>query len=189
MKALFTAIAACLLLASNGLAQSGSDAIIKKRAKELNNQNNVRQGIAPPTQSQPATAQPATPPPPAQNSAALSRLQADLAAIAPGSTANPAQKLKIVNDLMAVALTSKPATNAAAKLAEDLWTGIATKPLSSTSRGRLVTEMDAVLNPSKYPQAKMPAIFDDIQAIFQENGADRKHAVVISDDVKALQAH
>jgi len=34
----------------------------------------------------------------------------------------------------------------------------------------------------------MQAIFDDIQAIFQENGADRKHAVAVVDDVKALAA-
>ena len=44
-----------------------------------------------------------------------------------------------------------------------------------------------MLNPSKYPQAKMQAIFHDIQAIFQENGGDRKHAVAISEDAKALQ--
>src|SRR5712671_6846053 len=108
MKALFTAIAVCLLLPSNGLAQSGSDAIIKKRAKELNNQNNVRQGIAPPTQPQPSSAQPATPATPAANSAALSKLQGDLAVIPSGSIATPEQKQKIVNDLMAIAITAKP---------------------------------------------------------------------------------
>jgi hypothetical protein len=43
-----------------------------------------------------------------------------------------------------------------------------------------------VLNPSKYPQAKIQAIYDDIQAIFQENGADRKQAAAIVEDVKAF---
>jgi hypothetical protein len=35
----------------------------------------------------------------------------------------------------------------------------------------------------------MQAIYDDIQAIFQENGADRRRAVTIVEDVKALGAH
>ena len=84
---------------------------------------------------------------------------------------------------------TKPSAAAAGKLAEDITEALASKQLSAGSRSRLVTELDAVLNPSKYPQAKMPAIFDDIQAIFQENGADRKKAVVIVEDVKALQSH
>jgi hypothetical protein len=66
---------------------------------------------------------------------------------------------------------------------------LSTKQLSSDVRSRLVTELDAVLNPSKYPSAKMAAIFDDIQAIFQENGLERKKAVGVVDSVKALQQH
>jgi hypothetical protein len=45
-----------------------------------------------------------------------------------------------------------------------------------------------VLNPGKYPQAKLDGIFADIQAIFQENGLGRNKAVVIADDVKAISA-
>ena len=45
-----------------------------------------------------------------------------------------------------------------------------------------------MLNPAKYPQAKMAAIFDDVQAIFQENGLERRRAVAVSDDVKAIAA-
>jgi len=45
-----------------------------------------------------------------------------------------------------------------------------------------------VLNPAKYPQAKMDGIFTDIQAIFQANGNSRKTSAMISDDVKALAA-
>jgi deoxyribose-phosphate aldolase len=63
---------------------------------------------------------------------------------------------------------------------------LAGKPLSPASRSRLATELDSVLNPSKYPQAKIQAIYDDIQAVFQENGADRRQAVAIVDDIKAF---
>jgi hypothetical protein len=184
MKALLAALTVILLIVSNGFAQS--DVIIKKRAKELNNQNNVRQGVAPPSQPQPARP-PATAPAP-QQSSALSKLQASLAGITPGSTATAEQKQKLANDISAVAQTAKPSQAAATKLAEELWGGIAVKALSPASRSRLVQELDAVLNPAKYPQVKLPAVYDDIQAIFQENGLDRKRAVAISDAVKAVQS-
>ena len=185
MKAFLAGLTVILLIASNGLAQS--DVIIKKRAKELNNQNNVRQGVAPPTQPQPARP-PTTAPVPQPQSSALSKLQASLAGITPGSTATTEQKQKLANDISAVAQTAKPSQAAATKLAEELWRGIAVKALSPASRSRLVQELDAVLNPAKYPQIKLPAVYDDIQAIFQENGLDRKRAVAISDAVKAVQS-
>ena len=49
-------------------------------------------------------------------------------------------------------------------------------------------ELDAVLNPAKYPQAKLEGIIRDVQAIFQENGLARMKAVAIADDVKAIAA-
>ena len=176
---LLVVLAAIILATARVLA--GPADIIKRRAQELNNQNNVRQGVAPPTQ--PTQPPASTPAPPSQS---LTRLQADLAAMPGGSAATAEQKQKLANGLVAAAQGAKPTPAAAAKLAEDLTAAFATKALSATSRARLAQELDAVLNPTKYPQAKMQAIFDDIQAIFQENGLDRKHAVAISDDVKAL---
>src|SRR6266851_3531213 len=113
MKATLLLAGATTLLAANLVADPAD--LVKQRAKELINQNNVRQSVAPPTQppqSAPTAAQPPQP--------------------------------------------------------------------------QSLVRLDAVLNPAKYPQAKMQAIFDDIQAIFQEKGLDRKHAAAISEDVKAL---
>ena len=45
-----------------------------------------------------------------------------------------------------------------------------------------------MLNPSKYPQAKLDGILRDVQAIFQENGLARMKAMAIADDVKAISA-
>jgi len=182
MKSPFALAAAATLFAASVLA--GPDVIIKQRAKELSNQNNVRQGVAPPTQ--PAQSQTAAANTPLPKSAGYGRLEADLAAIKADAPVTAEQKNKIANDIMATAEGVKPSQAAAAKLAEDLATAIAAKPLSAGKRARLVQEIDAVLNPAKYPQAKMQAIFDDVQAIFQENGSDRKHAVAIADDVKAI---
>src|SRR5438874_13343192 len=107
MKAILAGYLLTTLLVITGFAQS-SEVIIKQRAKELSNQNNVRQGVAPPTQPQ-------TPPPSATATAAaqpqnpaLARLRADLAAIQAGSTPTPEQKQKLTTDIIAVAQSTKP---------------------------------------------------------------------------------
>jgi hypothetical protein len=161
----------------------GAGPIAKQRAREQVNQSNVRQGAAAPVQ--PSQPPPASTTPPAQN-VSLTRLQTALASYKSDGTFTPQQKQRFTNDLFAAALSTKPAPDAASKLADDMALVLVGRPLSATSRSRLATELDAVLNPSKYPQAKIQAIYDDIQAIFQENGADRRQAVAIVDAVKAL---
>ena len=89
---------------------AGSEAIIKQRAKDLSNQNNVRQGVAPPTQPPPTAPKPATTAPstltPQQ---ALAKLQTDLAAIKVNSTVTSAQKQQLARDftLVSQARTSR----------------------------------------------------------------------------------
>src|SRR5882724_9851250 len=168
MKRPLVFVCAATLLAASSFA--GPDVIIRQRAKELSNQNNVRQGVAPPTQPAPA-AQPAAAAPQAP-SQSVTRFQSDLAVVKADAPATADQKQKLANDLMAIAQGTKPSQAAATKLAEDLAVAAAAKPLSPASRARLAQEIDAVLNPSKYPQAKMQAIFDDVQAIFQENRSE-----------------
>jgi len=56
MKRAFVLLGAVTLLTGNAFAQA--DVIIKKRAQEIRDQNNVRQGVTPPSQS----AHPATTP-------------------------------------------------------------------------------------------------------------------------------
>src|SRR5258708_31821712 len=175
--ALFTVLA--LTLAS---AVAGPETIIKQRAKELSDQNNVRQGVAPPTQA-PLTS---TAPAPPALSPSLFRFQPELGNLTIGISVTPDQKQKMVQQLVAAPQGVKPSTKSLAKLADDLAAAFAEKPLSATSRARLVQELDAVLNPSKYPQAKLDGIFTDIQAIFQDNGLSRNKAVIIADDVKAI---
>jgi hypothetical protein len=190
MKTTLALVGAALLLAASGLA--GPDVIIRERAKELRDQNNVRQGVAPPSQgATPVVHNPAATL--VTTSPALARLQADLAAIKAGAQVTPAQKQRLTQDLLAVAQGAKPGATAP-KLAEDLSAAFAERPLSASSRARLVQEIDAVLNPAKYPQAKMEGIFADVQAVFQAREDNpmasqaRKQAQVISGDVKAMAA-
>src|ERR1051326_1563167 len=174
--AFFIITAGCLLQCFGG-----PESIIKERAKELRDQNNVRQGVAPPTQPPMTSVVPA---PPAVT-ASLVRFQTDLGTLNAGAPATPDQKQKMVEELAMTSQGAKPSRAALAKLADDLSAAFAEKPLSAPSRARLVQELDAVLNPSKYPQAKLDGIFKDIQAIFQDNGLLRNKAVAIADDVKA----
>jgi hypothetical protein len=185
MKPSLVLAAAALLTAASALA--GPEPIIKQRAKELSNQNNVRQGVTPP--SQPANPPQGAPTPAAPRlSPTLAKFQSDLAAITAGSTVTAEQKQLLASNLVAAAQAAKPSPEAAAKFVDGVTAAAVEKPLSTASRTRLVQELDAVLNPGKYPQAKLDGIFNDIQAIFQDNGLARAKAVAISDDVKAISA-
>jgi hypothetical protein len=185
MRTSLALLGAAVLLAGSALA--GPEVIVREHAKELSNQNNVRQGVAPPTQpANPATATPATAAP--RPSPAITKLQTDLAAIKADCPATAEQKQKIAQDLVLAAQAAKPSAATAEKLSADLAAAFAEKPLPAASRVRLAQELDAVLNPGKYPQAKLEGIYADVQAIFQANGLKRNTAVAIAEDVKALSA-
>jgi hypothetical protein len=161
----------------------GAPVIIRERAKELRDQNNVRQGVPPPTQTpQPNMQNQGTPVP--QPSPALQKLKTDLAAISANSSPGAADKGKITQDLLTLAQSSKPSSVAAQKLAEELVGAFAEKSLPATSLARLGQELDALFNPAKFPNAKPDGIYTDIQAIFQENGLKRSRAVTLADAVK-----
>ena len=107
MKTTLPVLGVAALLAVNVFAQS--DVIIKKRALELRNQNNVRQGVTPPSQpAQPATT-PAKGTAPTAIQQSVAKLRADLIAIKANSPATADQKQQIAKDLIALAQgASKP---------------------------------------------------------------------------------
>jgi hypothetical protein len=165
----------------------GQDAIVKQRAKELRDQNNVRQGVAPPVQgTSPGTTAggPAAP----GLSPGLAQFQSGLATIKPDSLVTTPQMEQLSQALLTAAQGTKPSLATITKLVADLTAAYSEKPLPTSSRARLLMELDAILNPAKYPQAKPEGIFRDIQAIFQENGLTRNKAVAIAEDVKMISA-
>jgi|SRR5580765_523191 len=174
----------------SGFAYADPAVIIRERAKELSNQNNARQGVAPPTQpgqpTQPVVA-PAQPPAPTL-APALLRFNTDIAAIKADAQVSPEQQQKLAQELLASAQGAKPSLASVSKLANDVSAAFSEKPLSSASRARFIQELDAVLNPSKYPQAKLDGILKDIQSMFEQNGLARMKAMAIADDVKAISA-
>ena len=185
MKSMFILVTAASLLTVNAFA-AGSEAIIKQRAKELRDQNNVRQGVPPPAPPVQKAANQNTAQAPALTPNA--KLQVDLAAIKPNAQVTPEQKQKLTSDLMALAQGKKPSLGAANKLATDMSTALAQKTLSEGARSRLVQDLNAAFNPANIQALQMQDIVSDVQAVFQTAGVARKDAVTIADNVKAIAA-
>ena len=187
MKPALVLIGAVTLLTLNAFAQA--DVIIKKRALEIRDQNNVRQGVTPPSQpAQPVTS-PATSASPTPIQQSVAKLRTDLSAIKANSKVTAEQKQQIARDLIAVAHgASKPSMATAANLADGLSAAFAEKPLADKECGRLLSDLAAVLNPARIQATQMQAIDADIQAIFQANDMPRKDAVKIVEQVKAVGA-
>jgi hypothetical protein len=186
MKTAFAWIGAVVLVAGNAFADP---IIVKQRALELRNQNNVRQGVTPPSPpAQPAAPAASTAPSPLLQQS-LAKVKADLAAIQANSPVTATQKSQLTKDLLASAQGgSKPSQETIAALTDSLAAAFAQKPLSEASRNRLVSRLAAVLNPANIQATQMQAIYDDIQAIFQANGMTRSDALKIVGQVKAVAA-
>lgn len=185
MKALLPLLG-MMLLAGSGFA-AGTDAIIKQHAKDLATQNNNRYG-APPS-SQPAQPPGMPAPPPAPTLApSLTKFQTELGALQAGSLASADQQQKLAQEVLAGAQNAKPSSNATTKFVKDLSEAFAEKPLTALNRARLVQGLDAVLNPGKYPQAKLEGIFAQIQTMFHDNALSQTKADALAEDVKAMSA-
>jgi hypothetical protein len=188
MKRLLALIGVATLTAGSVFA--GPDVIIKQRAKEIRDQNNVRQGVPTPSQaappSQPSAPSASTAPSPLLQQS-LAKLRTDLAAFKPNSPVTPQQKLQFKNDLLASAQgASKPSSATISVLADSLSAAFTQSAFPDKDRDRLVSRLAAVLNPANIQSAQMEAIYADVQAIFQANGLARKDAVKIVDQVKAV---
>jgi hypothetical protein len=171
---------------------AGPETIIRERAKELSNQNNVRQGVASPAAgvkpAQPQTQATTSDAANAWSAAGLSRLPADLAAVKLNTPVPLTQNQLITQDLMVIAGVTKLSSATAAKLAHSLSDALAVKAMPPQDRSRLVQNLNVGLASPNLPQVQMQAVLADIQAIFQANGLSRNAAVEIVNNVKAAAA-
>ncbi|MCX6914786.1 MAG: hypothetical protein NT167_17345 [Verrucomicrobia bacterium] len=187
MKLAFVLLGAAILLTGNTFGQA--DVIIKKRALEIRDQNNVRQGVTPPSQPAQPAITPATSAAATAIQQSVAKLRTDLTAVKANAKVTAEQKQQITKDLIAVAHgANRPSQPTATALAEGLSAAFAEKPLADKDFSRLLSNLAAVLNPAKIQPSQMQAIYADIQAIFQANGMARKDAVKIVDQVKAVGA-
>ncbi len=187
MKTTFATCVLVSLVASVSFGQ-GSAVLIKNRAKEVVNQNNVRQGVPPPA---PTIPQPTPGSPVAPNSAALAvqhvaKIKTDIADFKTGSTATAAQKQQFIKDLAVTARSTKPSLPTVTKSVDSLMAGLSEAVLTSEQQERLAHDLAAVLNCKPLPATQFNALIDDVQAIFQVGGVKRAVASRIAADLKAV---
>jgi len=182
MKTLLASVAALSLLTHPAFGQGAQADQIKRRAKELSNQNNVRQGVTPPptAANSPGTKPAATP----QQSVA--KLQGDIAAIKSGSPATAEQKQQFTKDIAAACRGTKPSLPSVTTFVNELTSALGDKPLEPAQQARLAQDIEAVLNGGAMPSSQFDAVIADVQAILQVGGAKRNLAVSAANSLKAV---
>ena len=171
----------------------GSAVMIKNRAKETVNQNNVRQGVPPPSQpapgSQPGQAKPAVPAATGVSQAqSIVKLKTGLVNFKTGSQATAEQKQQFIKDLAVAARSGKPSLLTVTKFVDSLTIGLSEVSLTEDQKGRLARNIDGVLNSKPLPASQFDGIIADVQAIMQVGSLKRTSAATIANDLKAVGA-
>lgn len=198
MKMIIITASLTALFVQASLGQGAQADQIKRRARELNNQNNVRQGVTPPTQApakpvvpprvvQPAKTAPQTPASVQQQH--IARIKADLAALKAGTALTAEQKQKATANLLAAARgPKKPTTTTVSKFINDFSAALGGKALTPEQQDRLAQNFEALVNSANLATAQTDAIADDVQAVLQVAGAKRADAVTARTAAKAIAA-
>ena len=182
---------------SSVFGQGAQGAQIKQRAKELVNQNNVRQGVPPPAPPAPRPAAPAAPATPGNHTAPnlaliqaqdISKITNSLAAFKPGSPVTPDQKQQFIKVLAVAARTTKPSLPTVTKFVDALSAALSENNLGDPERDRLAQNLNSVLNSKPLPASQFDAIIADVQAILQVVGVKRPAAASIAGNLKAVGA-
>lgn len=190
MKTLLTVVASLGLLAGHALGQGAQADQIKRRAKELSNQNNVRQGVPPPAPPRanpaPTASKPAATNPAATPQQGVAKIQADIAGLKPGSPATAEQKQQFIKDIAVACRGAKPSLPAVTSFVSELTTALSDKTLDAAQQSRLAQDIEAVLNSAAMPSSQFDAIIADVQAILQVGGAKRNLAASAANNLKAV---
>ncbi|MFO1511329.1 MAG: hypothetical protein U1F83_00180 [Verrucomicrobiota bacterium] len=184
------ALAAIVGLLAQPVFGQGSAVMIKNRAKEVVNQNNVRQGVPLPSQTTPPpTPVPATPATPVVPQAqSLAKIKTDIAGFKTGSSGTAEQKQQFIKDLATAARSAKPSLPTVTTFVEALMAGLSEATLTPEQQGRLAQNIEAVLNSKPLAASQFEAIIADVQAIMQVGSLKRTTAAAIANDLKAVGA-
>jgi hypothetical protein len=183
-------VMALATLSAWGQGAQGSQ--IKQRAKETVNQNNVRQGVPPPSSQSPprpaapAPANPSAPGPTVSQTQSIANLKGDLVQFKTGGTATAAQKQQFIKNLALAARGTKPSLPTVTAFVDALTAGLAEATLTSEQQGRLAQNLEAVLNSKRLPASQFDAIIEDVQAILQVGSMKRATAINIAKGLKAV---
>ena len=178
------AVCALSLLLGVSALTAGPEQIIKQRAKDVRDQNNARQGVptAPAPAARPApvmSAIPAQPP--------LNRLTADLVNIKTNAAVTPAQIQSFSRNLATAAQgPRKPSSVALNKLATGLLPALASHPLSTNGRTRLLQNLMALVNGNGITSNQVSDVVVDIQDVLTKAGIPVDTAKTIAEDARAI---
>ena len=163
---------------------------IKRRARDVANQNNTGQGVAPP--AQPGT----VPGPTAANASAtnpastpqqnIARIQATLAGFKPGVTVAPAQKQQLIKDIAVACRGTKPSLPTVTTFVNGLTAALTEATLETAQQKSLAQGIEAVVNSAPMGSSQFEAIIADMKAILQASGAKQSLAVAASHNLKAV---
>jgi hypothetical protein len=187
-------VLAVVVLMATSVLGAGSENIIKQRAKDLRDQNNARQGVPPPTKPAAPAASAYTPAPAAsaKNSSApvgipgLPKLQSTLELVKRDSAITDQLRSQVTSDLLTVAQGRKPSEATTGKLAQELLSALAEKPLESKRLARVVQNLGVVLNAGKSTPAKVDDAVFTMEATFQAEGVARAKASSIAKVAKTV---
>ncbi|MCU0784048.1 MAG: hypothetical protein MUF81_08375 [Verrucomicrobia bacterium] len=190
MKIFLTGVASLSLLAGHALGQGAQADQIKRRAKELSNQNNVRQGVPTPAPPRaypaPTAARPATATPAATPQQGVAKIQAAIAGLKLGSPATAEQKQQFIKDIASACRGTKPSLPAVTAFVNEVTVALTEQTLEAVQQSRLAQDIEAVLNSTTMPLSQFDAIIADVQAIFQVGGAKRNQAASAANNLKAV---
>ncbi len=189
MKLFIITASLIALCAQQGFGQGAQADQIKRRAKELSNQNNVRQGVTPPATPSPNTPVAAKPAAPAVATAqqGIAKLQVDIAGIRTGTPATSEQKTQFMKDIAVASRgPTKPSLPTVTKFVNELTAALAEKSLGATEQARLAQDIEAVLNSAAMPVMQFDAVIADAQAILQVGDVKRAASMAIANDLKAV---
>lgn len=175
------------LFVPSSFGQGAQADMVKRRAKETAEQNNVRQGVPSPAQNQPRPAAPAPAAPNAVTPAqSLAALKTDLGLFKTGSVATAEQKQQFTIHLAQAARGKKPTLPTVKKLVDSLTAALPTASLTAEQQARLAQNLDAVFNAKAYSTANFDKLISDTQAILEVGSVKRATAVSIAADLKAV---
>jgi len=176
---------ACLTLSTFGQAEQ-----VLRRAKEVSNQNNVRQGVPSPAPAQ--TVAPARPGAAPSNTVtqaqSLAALQNDLAGFKTGTAVSDTQKQQFTINLAKAIRGPKPSLTTMKKFVESLTAATSGATFTDEQRQRLALNLDAALNSRGIPATQFDKIIADTQAILEVGTIKRTIAIGIATDLKAVGA-
>lgn len=192
MKTFLTLALLGALLTDQSFAQGGAQAdMVKRRAKETVNQNNVRQGVPPPAQLAPRPAPPAQPgvtPPVVTQAASLAKLTADIAGFKPNAVATAEQKQQFTIDMAQSARGRKPSLGTVKQFVDSLSVALATATLTPEHHARLAQDIEGVFNAKSFSALQFDKTIEDVQAILEVGAVKRTTAISVAADLKAVGA-